>query len=284
MIGYREWFDGRRLVVATMHGKESVIGPALDDELGVDSFVPGGLDTDLLGTFTGEIAREDDLVTVLRKKCLMGMVKGDCDLAVASEGSFGPHPSIYFAPADDERVMLLDRKNNLEIVGGVLSTDTNYMSAPISDWSALESFALKAGFPTHAVILREHSDQGGLIFKGLTDVKQLHDAFGQIHQLRGVVYAETDMRAMYNPTRMRVIGLAVQNLIERIRILCPGCARPGFGITDIVPGLPCRDCGMPTRSSLYAVHSCGNCGYREEKVRPGQKPYEEPQFCDNCNP
>ena len=52
-----ELFAGRKLVIATKHGKESVLKPLFDKELGVKSELVEGLDTDLLGTFSGEIER-----------------------------------------------------------------------------------------------------------------------------------------------------------------------------------------------------------------------------------
>jgi hypothetical protein len=95
-------FKGRNLIIATKHSKEKVIAPIVEKELGVKCFVSLDLDTDLLGTFTGEIERKDDPVTSARNKCLMSMELTNCDLAIASEGSFGPHPTLYFIPADDE--------------------------------------------------------------------------------------------------------------------------------------------------------------------------------------
>jgi hypothetical protein len=45
-------------------------------------------------------------------------------------------------------------------------------------------------------------------------------------------YVETDMRAMYNPSRMTVIQNATKKLVEKINSCCPNCNIPGFGITD----------------------------------------------------
>ncbi|GBL35844.1 hypothetical protein EMGBS15_14390 [Filimonas sp.] len=43
-------FEGRRLLVATKHGKEQVIAPILESALGVICVLPSNLDTDVLGT------------------------------------------------------------------------------------------------------------------------------------------------------------------------------------------------------------------------------------------
>ena len=66
-------FKNRNLVIATKHGKELVIAPILEKELGVKCFLPLNFDSDELGTFTGEIEREDDPITTARKKCLKAM-------------------------------------------------------------------------------------------------------------------------------------------------------------------------------------------------------------------
>ena len=54
------------------------------------------------------------------------MEASNCDLGVASEGSFGAHPSLFFASADDELLIFIDKKNNLEIIARELSMETNF--------------------------------------------------------------------------------------------------------------------------------------------------------------
>lgn len=61
----------------------------------------------------------------------MAMELANCDLAVASEGSFGPHPTIYFVHADDEFLLFIDKKNDLEIIVRELSTVTNFNGSEI---------------------------------------------------------------------------------------------------------------------------------------------------------
>jgi len=92
------------------------------------------------------------------------------------------------------------------------------------------------------------------------------------------------MRAMYNPTRMQMIEKAAQKLVQKIKILCPQCSTPGFGVTDAVPGLPCNLCGLPTQSTLAYSYECKKCGYRKEEKYPKGKTAEELMFYDYCNP
>jgi hypothetical protein len=69
-------------------------------------------------TVIGEIERKLDLIATIRKKGLWAMELSDCDLGVASEGFFGAHSSIFFKSADDEFLIFIDKKNNLEIIVG----------------------------------------------------------------------------------------------------------------------------------------------------------------------
>ena len=132
-------FEGRKIIISTKHSKEQVIAPLLEKHLHVKCFVPENFDTDKLGTFSGEIEREHDPITTLRNKCLMAMEQYNCDLGIASEGSFGAHPTLFFVPADDEFVMLIDKKNGLEIVARELSTLTNFSAEFISTEKELKA-------------------------------------------------------------------------------------------------------------------------------------------------
>ena len=279
-----QWFEGRTLAIATMHQKERVLGSVLQEALGVQVLTPAGLNTDVLGTFTGEVERQEDIRSVLRTKCRMAMDLCRTDLAVASEGSFGPHPQIPFVPADDEALMLLDLKNGLEIHVRELSFETNYASGVFTDWSLLEAFARSAGFPEHGIILRTRQPDDQLMIKGITNPVLLREGFNRLLGVCGEVHAETDMRAMFNPTRMRVIERAARKLADRVCTICPGCARPGFGLVRTESGLPCSQCFAPTRSVLLAIYGCDGCGHIEKVFQPEQKQFEDPMYCSFCNP
>ena len=281
---YRYFFENRTVLIATQHGKEKVIAPLLEKNLGVSIFVPTDMDTDVLGTFTGEIERKDEPVITLRKKCAMAMDKYGYDLAIASEGSFGPHPSLFFVPADDELVMLVDRKNKLEIIAREISADTNFNGAEISTEKQLRDFAEKVSFPSHSLILREEKEGRKKIIKGIVDWESLLKYFHLIKAEFGNVYAETDMRAMNNPTRMAVIEKATQKLLQEIQSCCPTCQKPGFGISKMIPGLPCEHCGLPTRSALKSLSICKYCEHQQFQEYPLHKKSEEALYCDYCNP
>jgi len=277
-------FQNRKLVIATKHQKDKVIAPILEKELGVHCFTDRTFDTDLFGTFSGEIERRLDPISTAREKCLMAMQLNNCDLGIASEGSFGPHPSMFFASADDEFLIFIDAQNNIEITVRELTTSTNFNGQIIHSQQALYEFAEKAGFPSHGLILRKSAEEHIDIHKGITDHDHLKSAFELLHSKYKAVYAETDMRAMHNPTRMEVIEKATQKLVQKIKSRCPHCQMPGFGITDAKRGLPCVLCGSPTNSILSYTYSCEHCALTKEEIYPNKKVAEEPMYCHNCNP
>tara|TARA_B100000809_G_scaffold150536_1_gene148025 strand:+ start:683 stop:1519 length:837 start_codon:yes stop_codon:yes gene_type:complete len=277
-------FKGRRLVIATKHKKEKVIAPLLEDAFNVSCFIIDSFDTDILGTFTGEIKRELDPISTARQKCLMAMEASNCDLGIASEGSFGAHPSIVFACADDEFLIFIDKKNDLEIIARELSLETNFNAKKIKSEKDLFDFAKAVNFPSHGLILRTSKNDNTNVIKGITDQTQLQDAFKTLIEATGYIYAETDMRALYNPSRMTVIETATKKLVDKINSYCPECDTPGFDVTDTKKGLQCDLCGSPTKSILSLISSCKKCDFKKEDLYPHKKTTEDPMYCDYCNP
>ena len=279
-----DFFSGRRLLIVTKHQKEEVIAPLLEEALGVTCFVSKDFDTDSLGTFSGEIARKDDALTTLRKKCWEGMQAEGFDLAVATEGSFGNHPTVFFAPANDELIMLVDQKNNLEIVERVLSLDTNFDSSEIHTRDELKAFLDKVQFPSHGVILKNATENWTKIHKGITDYDSVEKRFNEIVASCNSCFIETDMRAMFNPTRMKIIYDVCFKLINKLHSVCPECFIPGFGVVGVEAGLLCSSCSMPTRSTSAHIYQCQHCNYKSKVLYPNGKKTEDPMYCDFCNP
>ena len=276
-------FTNRKLIIATKHNKEKVIAPILEKALGVTCLVNPEFNTDSLGTFTGEVERELDPISTVRKKCLLAMELNNCDLGIASEGSFGSHPSLFFVPADDEFLIFIDTKNGIEIVARELSTNTNFNGKYVANEKELLEFSEAARFPSHALILRKNENENVDIHKDITSLKELKVIFHSLIHKYETVYVETDMRAMYNPTRMSVIESATKKLVDKINSACPVCDFPGFDIIDIVKGLPCEQCNAPTQSTKKYIYGCLKCHHKEEKQNPN-KTHETPMFCDFCNP
>ena len=280
----RQYFSGRAIAIATMHGKEAVIGPILKIELGVEVVVPANFDTDAYGTFSGEVERIVDPVEAGRIKCIAACELTGSDLAIASEGSFGPHPSMFFVPGDDEILVLLDLRNNLEIKTRLISTNTNFAADLFTDWESAKKFAEATLFPSHSLIIRRSKNDREDIVKGICSWAALQENFELFLAKYGVAFLETDMRAMHNPTRQKVIQEATAKLVKTINRICPNCSLPGFDVKLVRAGLPCSLCGAPTRSTYSFVYECQKCEHRVEVKYPNGKEHEEPMYCDYCNP
>jgi hypothetical protein len=272
------YFHGRKVLIATMHEKERVLGPILAS-VGLIPLTLSEINTDQFGTFSGEIQRLENPIETLRKKCDYAYSFDNCELIIASEGSFGAHPFIPFAHADEEILMLKDYSNDLEIVVKELSTETNFDGSTIQDLTALLTFAEKAGFPDHALILKT----GNKLEKGIKDKKKLVEAFLKMQAFNGSeIVVETDMRAMHNPTRMKIIEKAADKLIKAMLSCCPMCQIPNYTVKNVLTGLPCALCGMPTNSIRAEVLHCDRCGASEENAV--EKIAEDPMYCTYCNP
>lgn len=278
-------FGGRTLVIATMHQKEKVIAPLLENELGVSCITIPSFNTDVFGTFSGEIERQKSPLETARLKAFAALKLSDATLVIASEGSFGNHPSSIFMSANEELVILIDTENKLEIIGRFLTTKTNIHQQEIKNLRDLEDFKTTIGFPEHGLILRiEHLEtQKRFLYKdfksSLEINEKIHDAIAKNYKIT----AETDMRAMNNPTRMEAIEQAVINLIVNCKRFCPSCNTPGFSILKAIPGLPCALCRTPTKSAKAYLHKCQLCDYQEERLKKDSI-FEDPTFCDSCNP
>lgn len=280
--------SNRAAVLATMHQKERVMSPILEGELGVKITVPADFDTDKFGTFTREIQRSGTQIEAARLKATKALELSGETLAFASEGTFGPHPAMPYLPANREIVLLLDLANNLEIVGESLSVETNYSHQLVGSVEEALSFSEKVGFPAHGLVVVAGEIEGGKgeIVKGIATQKQLFDAVtaGLKKSPAGKVHVETDMRAMYNPTRMKNIENATLDLVKKFRQFCPECGWPGFEIAQRKLGLPCELCYFPTQLVRSAIYKCKNCGYTKEEVFPDGRETADASLCQYCNP
>ncbi len=283
-MSVKDWFNGRTMIIATRHQKEEVMAPLLESQLGCSCRTPVDLDTDQLGTFSGEVVRKYNPIEAARKKCMMALADEDGDLCIASEGSFGPHPSLPFCEVDEELVLMLDARNGFEIVASKISFDTNFSGSYISNTDDLRTFAEKALFPSHALIVRKAQDSTAGMVKGINTWETLQDAYKKVKEKWGQAYVETDMRAMHNPLRMEAIKAATQRLIEKLQHECPRCKAPGFAVTKQIAGLPCSLCSQATKSILVNTYTCQQCHFEEDISYPQNKMSEDPMYCDYCNP
>jgi len=279
-----KYFASRKLVIATMHGKEKVLKPLLEQSLGVNVIVPKDFNTDEFGTFSGETKRNGSPLEVAGKKCNAVFELTGEPLVLASEGSFGAHPVLGFVPANEELLLLRDYQGAFEIKVKVLSTKTNFSGQVLDRWEDVVRYAYKVGFPSHGLILRTDRESFVDIHKGICNWEKLEESFHHFQRYWGKAFVETDMRAHHNPTRMQVIGEAAEKLLDLVMHTCPVCEGPGFEVNDILPGLPCSQCESPTKTAKAHVYYCQHCGHTETNEFPDKKKYEDPMFCDACNP
>jgi hypothetical protein len=281
-------FNNRVAVLLTMHHKEKVIAPLLQQELGIQVIVPQNFNTDAFGTFTREIKRPYTQIATAKLKAEKALEITGETIAIASEGSFGPHPSFPYIYANREIIVFLDHKNDLEIIGEVFSTDTNFNHQVVNNLQAAEEFSVKVGFPEHALVIwfKKSNPENPGIIKGITTKETLQESvnFALKNSLDGKVHIETDMRALYNPTRMRNIEKATQDLLNKINSYCPQCYTPGFSIAEKIQGLPCEICHQPTFLSMTVIYQCRKCNFRKKKLYPEGKKFADPGLCNYCNP
>lgn len=279
-------FSGQTGALATMHRKEQVMAPLLQQELGVHILVPQNFNTDEFGTFTRDIERTGDQLSAARLKAEKAMALTGLKLAFASEGSFGCHPLIPSLAYNRELVILLDRRYHLEIVGQATSTATNYSQTQVTNVAAAQAFAEQVGFPTHGLVVMADPQPTAktVIFKGITTSEQLVEAVTWTLRRFGQAHLETDMRAMHNPTRMKVIAQATQDLIRKTQQRCLNCGYPGFDGVERQPGLPCSGCGLPTDLTLAVLYCCKQCGWQQTVRFPEGQETADPAQCAYCNP
>ena len=277
-------YTGQRVALLTRHGKEQVIAPVLDLALGCQVERVDGYDTDLLDTFTRDIARAGTQLEAARKKARIGMELSRLPLGLASEGSFGPDPFAGMIPWNVELLIFIDDLRGIEVTG-VAQGQARSADLQAATWTQAEAFARQAGFPEHHLVLRPQDENDPRIRKGIAAWPELQTAFAQAleQSANGQVFIETDVRAHANPTRMDNIRLAAGDLAKKLCSLCPACGTPGFWIVERIGGLPCADCSAPTRQTRAEVHGCLKCAHRVTHER-ADRLSADPGRCDCCNP
>ena len=289
----RERFAGRAAVVATMHGKERSLALPLGVALGVSLRATSDLDTDVLGTFSGEVPRPGSPAEIVVRKARLGLELEGATLAFASEASFGPHPSAPFSLVHQELLACVDLEQGIEVVEPVVTVDTNFASVTVADVGALAdrphgrpSFLERAHFPSHALIVMPSVGRRIAPVKGIRDDASLARAVAaaacasENHLAR----VETDMRAHLNPMRRRVIRRLGLRLARRLLTACPDCSAPGWGAVAVSYGLPCRVCGTPTAQPRALILRCPRCDAQEERPREDGLVAASPGECPVCNP
>jgi hypothetical protein len=281
-------YAGRRAVLATQHGKEAAIAPPLLATLGLQVLTAPGIDTDTLGTFTGEIPRAGNMQEAAIAKARLGMAATGLPLGLASEGSYGPHPHIPFVPGGVELLVLVDDERQIVVSEQLIEDRPVYEHALSAGIDELAHFIERIRFPDHAVIARAAKPRadGTMIHKGLRSRAELAQAVRECAavSLDGQTLVQTDMRAHMNPTRMAALGRLASAFARRLATTCPACELPGFGQVGVETGLPCAECGEATSMVLRLIWGCVGCAHREGRERPDGLTHADAGRCPACNP
>ncbi|HAT1658553.1 TPA: hypothetical protein RG395_002770 [Legionella pneumophila] len=277
-------YQNQRVLLASKHQKEKAIQPPFEEKLGCTIHIPVDYDTDQFGTFTGEIPRKASAYETLIQKAKAAAQQFGYRYVISSEGSFGPHPQLYFCPADTELMAFVDLDNDLIIAEHELSTETNYGHIDISDQDDYEAFLDKAKFPSHGIIIRTLDSENHFIEKGIRDRDYLKTAIKKAFDFSPRIRLETDMRAMMNPLRMNTINKLAVKLVHRIQQHCPQCHTPGFGKISAEGHLTCVSCGTPTELYHRKVLNCLKCEFKTYQARDDGLEFADQRYCPYCNP
>jgi len=280
-------YKGTRAALATKHGKEEAIAGPLRERASIEVIVAQGIDTDELGTFTGEVERVGNMLETAITKARRGASLLGTPFSIASEGSFGPHPSTPILAAGFELLVFVDDEAGVVIREERMEKETNYSHLVVAGVDETSGWLTQIGFPDHAVIVRpNHGDAKRVTAKGLTDLTAVARAItAALHVSEdGRARLETDMRAHLNPTRMRSIGRLAASLGDRLARPCPSCSAPGFGCTGVIRGLRCGSCGTPTEWVKVERWTCARCPHAEDRPRPDDLTEADPEHCPRCNP
>jgi hypothetical protein len=238
--------DGTPVLIATMHGKEAVLGPLLAD-LGFKVLLPLGYDTDALGTFSGDVRRLGTAFEAALEKARRACLATGVMRAVSSEGSYRPCQTLFPGARSAELLAFVDLENDFSCVEYLTDLPTRFVKGRVPpdlraqetrsllsamDWPSVKALVVPfdpgLGVPTH-------------FFKGLGDEASLAQAMIECaaHSSDGLVHLETDLRAHMNPTRMASVAKVGKHLSERLRREGYGLPPRGAGApVGIVPALP----------------------------------------------
>ncbi len=277
-------YFGKPIVLTSKHQKLELIKPVFDELIGCELF-EAELDTDQLGTFTGEIARSVPPRETAILKARLGMEATSTPIGIASEGSIGPDPLLPFINSDIEHMVFLDDENDLVISEIYRSLDVIAATVTTAPGSNIDDFLRKADFPNHGLIVRPNEKQFTRAIKGITDSKHLIEAINSIseHSSNGLVVIESDFRAHFSPSRQKNIKHLANLLALRVAQCCPECKCPGWGRVGYEKGLNCSECGLFNPKVIrQGILGCVKCDYKTlgEVLETSLSPAR----CDFCNP
>lgn len=267
--------------MATMHDKGRLVAGHFNEilQMRIEEVL---VDTDALGTFSGEVERAGTQLETAFRKARLGLEVSKLPYAVASEGSVGPDPQIFFIKANIETMVFVD-----EILG--IQVHESYKSNEILAFTTttheddLQDFLLKADFPNHKLIVKPNNGAGAI--KGISTYSDLEEAVKRARAISsdGEAVIESDLRAMSSPSRQRSISIVASKLAKRLSQTCPDCRTPGWGLTGYLRGVECSECGEFSKEAVRQEElGCIKCDFRTLGSVINQS--LDPSECMGCNP
>jgi hypothetical protein len=282
MIEPNHPYRGAKAVIATKHNKGILVAPTFSKHLDL-SVEEVSVDTDELGTFSGEVERVGTVREVVIKKAELGISVSGNPIGIASEGSIGADPLLPFINSDIELMALVDQERALVIIESLRSTEIIAQTVKISKDSDITNFLTRADFPNHALILRSEDKPVSFCVKGISDMKALDQAILNGLKDFPTLILENDLRAHCSPSRQKNIAALAEKLALRLTHLCPECRAPGWGVIGHRKGLPCQECGEVAEGALaQEILGCGRCEFTELGKSLAQS--IDPAQCQLCNP
>ncbi len=282
MIEPNHPYRGAKAVIATKHNKGILVAPAFSKhlDLTVEEVM---VDTDELGTFSGEIERVGSVREVVIKKAELGMEVSGSPIGIASEGSIGADPLLPFINSDIELMALVDHERSLVIIESLRSTEIIAQTTKITKDLDITKFLTKADFPKHALILRSEDAPVSFCVKGISDLETLEQTIQKGLKDFPSLVLENDLRAHFSPSRQKNIAALADKLALRLTHLCPECAAPGWGVISYKKGLPCQECGEISEEALaQEIQGCVRCEFN--KIGKTLADFIDPAQCQLCNP
>lgn len=276
-------YDGAAAVLATRHDKLPLIAPAFD-LLGLTIEVEA-VDTDSLGTFTGEVERTANQWNTAVAKARLGMQATGATIGIASEGAIGPSPSMPYVISATELIVLVDDELGIVVGETEVLFDIVVGSFDAAPGEPLDDHLRRAEFPEHGLIVMPSVGARSPIHKGIHDRDELDRAIADCAEVStdGRARVMTDLRAHHCPSRRPIIAAAASRLAARLAACCPACATPGWGIVRANRGAPCSACGDEVDIVTGYVEGCQRCPAELALPLPGRAT-ADPARCPSCNP
>jgi len=252
--------------------------------IGAEVIVAPDIDTDRLGTFSGEVPRPDALIETALLKAELVFRTLDVDCALANEGSYGPIERVPLSPGGLEIMAFIDRKRGIRLVETLVTHRTNWRLMRFKAGDPNVPAAVKAlGFPDYGVFVISNTDSSRPV-KGLSALEDVVAAVDREakRSADGLAILISDMRAHRNPKRMKVLRALSWKLARRLVRLCPKCQAPGFGPVGARRGLPCERCGGATHYVHFEIDGCAACDHVVARPRKDGKRTAPKLACKAC--